>query len=416
MRSAALIVMCAGLTFQPTGRQPPTTQAPALAAAVVTTGAAAHAIVSLEVRESRLRDVYVAAVRLTVDGRDDQHVILTPGVDRTHYSALIGPLPAGRHELELHASPHWPWPAGLAVANVTTRIVPADDPLTPVLAYAPVLGVRADTIGTASDLPLLMYVEDDRAGGSGWLRYSVIFSNEDGGTPPRALMARWGRTTDIELAYETEWQAGRLVQDRIQGPDHRVLPFNGPRVGQHPFLLVATLNNMFIDRGASVASVRPIPVPVTLANATRESVMDGHPWMYRVMGRELEAEGRIGSQVEDPREFLYVEARLDLENGAVAALAESNGAWLDSSRGEEDLAVARSGWVRIAIPGAALAGALKWRCQARPGNGGAAPSCRVDTRRAFRLERNYTPGPNLVEPEIATLSLGTGSAIPLRRQ
>ena len=60
--------------------------------------------------------------------------------------------------------------------------------------------------------------------GSRWLKYSVIFSNEDGGTPGVALMARWGRTTDIELAYEVEVRNGRAVQGRYQGPDHRVIP------------------------------------------------------------------------------------------------------------------------------------------------------------------------------------------------
>ena len=35
-------------------------------------------------------------------------------------------------------------------------------------------------------------------------RYSVIFTNEDGGTPADRLMATWGRTTDIEYVYSVE--------------------------------------------------------------------------------------------------------------------------------------------------------------------------------------------------------------------
>ena len=34
----------------------------------------------------------------------------------------------------------------------------------------------------SAKLPLLMYAEDRRVNGTGVLRYSVIFSNEDGGT------------------------------------------------------------------------------------------------------------------------------------------------------------------------------------------------------------------------------------------
>ena len=36
------------------------------------------------------------------------------------------------------------------------------------------------------------------------LRYSVVFSNEDGGTPSDRLMATWGRLTDIEYVYAVE--------------------------------------------------------------------------------------------------------------------------------------------------------------------------------------------------------------------
>ena len=42
-----------------------------------------------------------------------------------------------------------------------------------------------------------------RVDGEDTLQYTVIFSNEDGGTSTRALMGRWGRTTDIEYVYQT---------------------------------------------------------------------------------------------------------------------------------------------------------------------------------------------------------------------
>lgn len=389
-----------------------------LAGASVSTQAGAHLVVSFEVQEGRGRVPDATAALLQTNGRERQHVIVTPGVGRPRYQALVGPLDAGTHDLELQPSPHWMWPAGFGVADFSVTVVAAGDPFASVLAHAPVLGIRADTVGSASDLPLLMYVEDERSSGTGWLRYSVIFSNEDGGTPPRALMARWGRTTDIELAYEAEWRDGKMVQDRIQAPNHRMLAFNGQRLGQHPFLLVATLNNMFMDRGASVAVTRPVPVPVALGEATRESVMDSSPWMYRVMARELSAEGRTGTEVEDPREFLYVEAALDLKYTAVAAEALAGGRWQDSSRGEPDLAVARDGWVRIAVPSASAASALRWRCEPhvnpKADTRSGASSCRIRPTRAFALQPDYTPGPNRLEPIELLLSPGTGEALPLR--
>jgi hypothetical protein len=63
----------------------------------------------------------------------------------------------------------------------------------------------------------VLYAEDDRRDGRGWIRYSVIISNEDGGTATPALMARWERTTDIELIYEVEMDGTRVVRDRFPG-------------------------------------------------------------------------------------------------------------------------------------------------------------------------------------------------------
>src|SRR5205085_10356645 len=234
------------------------------------------------------------------------------------------------HVIDVMPSPYWPSDPALTV-KASTRVVKASDPAASVLEYVPTVGLRADTIGTASDLPLIAYVEDLRTTGSGWVRYSMIFSNEDGGTSTPALLARWGRTTDIEFLYEVEWRDGRVVQERIQAPDHKVLAFNGPREGHHPYLLVATLNNMVMDRGLSVAAVRPMPLVVDLTSATRESVMDREPWSYRVMARELAAEGRIAADVRDPREYLFVEGRLELQNAAVAVVVTSPAGRSDSA-------------------------------------------------------------------------------------
>jgi hypothetical protein len=393
-----------------TARTPPT---PSVS---ITTAASDHVVLQIQVDDRAARPVAaLGALVVKLDDREVQHVLLTPGTGRTSYDALIGPLAAGQHRIAIERSPLWNWPTGLTVTNVQARVVGAQSDENGVLRFAPTLGVRADTIGTASDIPLVMYAEDERRNGRGWIRYSVIISNEDGGTPPPALMARWGRTTDIELIYEVEVDGPRIVSDRFQGPDHEVRAFAGPREGQHPFLLIATLNNMFIDRGKSVANVRPVPVVVNLEGRTRESVMDLHPWIYPLMARELVAEKRIGTQIEDPRDFLYVEAGLSLEDAAVSVRVGSDAeGWQDSTRGRADLAINRNGWVRIAVHSPGRSATLKWECRALPGvRTGTQPRCGIEWGRVFRLGRDYLPGENLISSGKVQIGVGLSDAVPL---
>jgi hypothetical protein len=380
--------------------------------ATVTTATGDHVVLTVTVDDG-LSKSGATAVVARLDGRDTQHIVLTPGVGRTMYAALLGPLEAGKHDIQLVPSPYWPADPGITIRNVTTRVVGSNDASATLLWYTPTIGIRADTIGTASDLPLLMYVEDLRERGDGWVRYSTIFSNEDGGTSTPALLARWGRTTDIEFVYEIEWRGGRVVDERIQAPDHRVLSFKGAKEGSHPYLLVSTLNNMVMDRGLSVAAVRPIPLVVDLSSATRESVMDKEPWTYKVMARELATEGRITADVRDPREYLYVEAKLELENAAVAVVVRSPEGQSDSAAGNESWAVDRNGWVRIAIRAPASAGSLQWRCAPRKKNPGDTVRCSIDVTRAFRLDEAYAPGPNLVEPQQLRVKEGPSEVVPL---
>jgi hypothetical protein len=382
----------------------------------VSTAAGDHVVLEIQVDDRAARDVAaVGAVELKIDGQYTQHVLMTPGTGRTTYDALVGPLEAGAHRITFEPSPLWSWPAGLEVARVSTRVVAAGSETGLVVGHSPTLGIRADTIGTASDVPLVLYAEDDRRNGRGWIRYSVIISHEDGGTPAPALMARWGRTTDIELIYEVEIDGTRVVQDRFQGPDHEIRRFAGTLEGRHPQLLIATLNNMFIDRGKSLASVRPVPRTVNLDRRTRESVMDDNPWIYPLMARELVAEKRIGTQIEDPREFLYVEAGLALEHAAASVKVGSDGAgWKDSTRGRADLAVNRNGWVRIAVHAPSRAAALKWECRAIPSAAaGTVPRCRIEWARVFRLGQDYLPGGNIISPGSVQLGVGLSEAVTL---
>ena len=85
----------------------------------------------------------------------------------------------------------------------------------PWAAYAPVLFERKNAIGKFTDIPLLTYVEELNENGQKILQYTVIFSNEDGGTSTRSLMARWGRTTDIEYVYRAYLKADGTLDKAI---------------------------------------------------------------------------------------------------------------------------------------------------------------------------------------------------------
>src|SRR4051812_19798261 len=276
-----------------------------LASTTLVMPAAGDAIVSLAVDDSKFPAA--TGLDIVVDGEIRSTVLVFGKIGHGPYAALLHALPAGRHDVVAQPSPYWAWPGSAPSIKLTAS--PAPESV--VTARAPALWLRADTIGVATDLPLAMYAEDTRVGGTGVLRYSVIFSNEDGGTATPALLARWGRTTDIEMAYEEEWRDGRVTGSRYQAPDHHVLQYAGPREADHPSLLDATLNNVFLDRGRSGVRVTMAPLLADLESATRESVMDRNPWVYRRMADELSEEGKA-AVYGDVREYLYVDARLTL--------------------------------------------------------------------------------------------------------
>ena len=126
------------------------------------------------------------------------------------------------------------------------------------------------------------------ANGNVIVRYTAIFTNEDGGTQTAALMARWGRATDIEWVYQIRVQGGKVIEETFQGVEHETKFFTGPRgSGSHPLLAVASDNNNFSDLACSAVRFAPLPFRARLESATRESVMDLYPQTYRVMTEEL---------------------------------------------------------------------------------------------------------------------------------
>lgn len=400
-------------------------------AADFSVGRAGMAVVSVEAADrcGPTDPARVSAVAVWIDGRYEHELLLFPGSGRGRYDTLLGPLTAGRHRVELRPSAFWQPSSCVTLATAGVAVVAPDAPSYTLLRHAPVLELRADTVGEQTDALLFAYVEDSTEQETRHLRYTVVFSNEDGGTPTRSLFARWGRTTDIEQVYDVSLRGGRIVGEEYQGPDHEIRPFNGRRHGIAPILLVATTNNMVTDRGRGIAPVRPVPERVDLSLATRESTLDSRPWTYRVMARELAAEGKIAAdapagdqwvrQAPDPRDHVYLEARLTLDHAVAAAwVRDRQGRRISSNYEREGLAIDRDGWVRSAVAtGASPASAVAeigWSCLAAPGRH-APGTCVIEATRAFVFADSWLPGPNLVVPAKLVLREGEDGRLALSR-
>jgi hypothetical protein len=355
-----------------------------------------------------------------VDGRYSQDLPLTRGRGPAEYRVLLGRLAAGMHTLDLAVDPlSAPGAKGVS-ATVSFERIPEGAGEHLALAHAPVLHQRANAVGRFTDVPLLMYHEVAPLAAGTRLDYSVVFSNEDGGTPPDRLMATWGRLTDIELVYSVELDAaGGIVKAVYQGKDHEMLPFAGEREGRHPLLWVVTDNNMLSDRGRTTRRHRPAPQQFDLRRVSREAVMDAHPWTYRVSSEEVAREGRVdeaarpGSEkVPDPRRFAYLEACGEVKDAQVAYDAgvrrSERLAWIASDAGQPRFRVSRGGCFRAAValppqtPPEAVQ-AIRVRAHTRPPAKGEPPlppgTGRVRLTRVnglFLLAADYTPGPAML--------------------
>ncbi|MEV5711282.1 hypothetical protein [Actinoallomurus sp. NPDC052274] len=280
-----------------------------------------------------------AVLSLFVDGRyatDD----VVPAAFPIKREFALGRLRAGRHTLRLRLAADRSPGRTVRVSGVAFRTVAAGSPAYTDLAHAPVLYGRNGTGGTstgpfqnaATDTPLVAWHEDVPAATPGHrlLTYSYIWSNEDGGTSTPQLMARWGRTTDIEWIYQVEVDArGRRVPGTavFQAPNHVTQPFAGTYEGDHPLLQTCTLNNNICDKVDD-------PMRFSLSTAqtldatteAREQIMDRNPWTYWVAAAEAHREGRVAADppttsqtlIADPRDYLYLVVRkqtIDPPNG-----------------------------------------------------------------------------------------------------
>lgn len=301
-----------------------------------------------------------AVLRLEVDGKYSQHLFLTRGASASEYKVMLGPLAAGKHTLTLGRDTG-AWlkaPKSVAVSRVSVDPVPARAAERAAVELAPILYARPNTVGRYTDVPLVMWYEVDRTERGSRIRYSVIFSNEDGGTPADRLLATWGRLTDIEYVYGIEFDPdGKVLEETFQGKDHEIVPFKGRREGRHPLLYVVTDNNMVRDDGTTEQRFAPAPVAFDLTDASREKVMDENPWTYAVTAREARRERRVAAsprpgskRIFDPSRYAVVELCTASDDTTFATFTFSLGVsragqaprFFDSTYGVREFRISRS--------------------------------------------------------------------------
>ncbi len=413
-----------------------------------------------------------AALVVKIDGEYSQDVMLWAGGDSFTYRVTLGQLARGKHTIavslnearsaagarraEISSLKPLIFPlaktTGLSrtnlVSNLNTNLSggindnPISDPTgNPTgnlsgddilaLARSPVLYARANSIDRFTDVPLLMFYQIERPqSGETLIRYSVVFSHEDGGTPAAALMARWGRGSDIEWVYEFRVRDGRVVEEIYQGVNHQTTPFTGTRTlgGGHPLLAVASDNNNFSDLACSAVRFALLPVRADLSSASREILMDNNPWTYRVVGEEMLRENRIkdnptdAQTIADLRDYLYIEA-----HGRQTAAALSLGVRISgdmqsyrSDLGDARLRIDRSGFFRTAVrlPKGTVGSAVEEisiTCHGASGLVGKQSCEDVKLSRVFMLDRDYVPrAVTIPQTKSATLAAGGVETLTIR--
>jgi CheY-like chemotaxis protein len=334
-----------------------------------------------------------ALATLVLDGKPQQNVMVHAGADRFTYSVFLGRLNAGEHQLKVE---------GAGVELLAARF---QEDASEAVAHAPVLYARPNTVGHWTDIPLIVYCERLEEAGQPILQYTVIYSNEDAGTSTRALMARWGRTTDIEWVYKVFLgPGGETRHATIQAAEHKEIEFSGHREARHPVLITWTDNNNVADNATSAVRYQIRPFMTDLTGHSREEVMDHLPFSYRIMADELKREHKLRpwnsvdeQTVSDPRNYLYFELQVTNRDSALATLVRLRGSdrWFSSNLGHTRYAIERDGWVRTTVelpPGTSAADIAEIGFECLTVEKKLAGSCRLErVGKAFFLDREYRP-------------------------
>ena len=366
-----------------------------------------------------------ALLEVAVDGKPVTNVVTFNGAVPLEYDVALGHVAAGKHAITVTLDAAKSPVANAEVTSLKPTLVPESDL---VARYAPVLyGRNLPTVPGAfenvnTDVPLLAYhVSSTDAQGNRVIEYTMTWSNEDGGTNTPSLMARWGRTTDIEWLYRVTVDAdGNRITDAYQSSGHGTLPFDGIRENDHPLLQVVTSNNNMAsvtDVAASSGYRFFLDTSVALpANRAREWIMDTHPWAYLVMAKEQTREGKIEAvpnpataAMSDQRNYLFAEVRKSTSYATpprsgswagTALAAMVGGVWYTSNHGVAGDSIQRddAAATTIELP----AGTKSTDIQAvkafavangTPGNYSIDVS---SINRGFLLGNDFLPGPSFV--------------------
>ncbi|GAB4469405.1 MAG: hypothetical protein OHK0029_42020 [Armatimonadaceae bacterium] len=349
------------------------------------------------------KDAEAAVVTVYMDDTPNQEIVLYRGSESAVYPVFLGPLNAGKHTLRVEFRPDLSakqaQPAVVKDAKVTLRDTSDEEKM--VWAHAPLLYGRPEN--NRSDVPLLCYYERTETPDEWRISYTLIWSNEDGGTNTPSLLARWGRTTDIEWLYSVHLSkaTGEITKATYQGFAHQTLGFMGERRGKHPLLKTVTANNMVADRGESplLFAVAPLRT-LNPEKEPREAVMDAFPWSYTVAAKEMEREGKWETpgnaetlEPSDIRNYLHVGYRASVENARLAVEVRlKNGMVCSSDHGRTANAIDRSGWIRTTVelpPGTTAADIAGVTFVRRDNN--ETGSATVTAANAFLLQEDYRP-------------------------
>lgn len=335
----------------------------------------------------------------------NQDIVLFMGKQPFTYRVLLGNLKKGRHSLrfQFNGEKSSPGASTIHVQQMNWKVISKDDPDYLVYHYSPVLYGRDDNNYT--DTPLLMYHEIKSHNSKQMLEYTVIWSNEDGGTDSPSLMSRWGRTTDIELIYRAILgENSQILDEFYHGEGHDTLRFHGARIAGHPVLRTSTLNNLVSDSGKTQLKFFLSPELKKMKPHSREIFMDQFPWTYKVMAQEMHREGKYEipgnpdtPAVSDARNYLYFEFNSTMEGEELALIfavqLKGSTSWFYSNHKSKDVqSVNRGGWRRTTIelpPGTKLENLGKLKIFAR----GEQPfNIKLLTvSKIFILDENYIP-------------------------
>jgi hypothetical protein len=275
-----------------------------------------------------------AVVDVKVRNGPVQQIVLFAGSRPFTYAAQFGDLSTGSQQVSVTVDGTLSNSrAPLEVRLIASRlsIVAPSNPAYLAMQYAPIVYGRPDS--AASDTPLLSFVQESAAAGAAAgterLVYTTIWSKEDAGTSfvPWLELGEWGRMTDITETVALEvTPAGAIVDPTYDScgcsatypvnrtsPKEEEVPFHGQRYGTHLIVRNASGNDYQDDTGSSTFRMEQPPVPGPVTGAVRETVMDAHPWTYRVAAEELSRWYADGStsptspEIGDSRQYAIVD-------------------------------------------------------------------------------------------------------------